>query len=89
MTAPAGAEIEIFDIRGNVVTPYSDGKPSSFVPLDKGDRNRASTKVSGGSASAQGVYIWTPNESIASGIYLVRVTTKDGLTTTKRVVYLR
>jgi len=34
-------------------------------------------------------YIWKPGESICSGIYLVRATTKNGTTETKRIVYLR
>ncbi len=33
--------------------------------------------------------IWQPEKEISSGIYLIRATTKDGLTETKRVVYLR
>ncbi len=89
ITAPAGAEIEIFDLRGNVVTPYSSRqRRDSFVPLDKGDRNRASAKVSGGSASAQGVYIWTPDETISSGIYLVKATVGNN-TATKKLVLIR
>ncbi|RKZ33718.1 hypothetical protein DRQ33_03660, partial [bacterium] len=89
ITAPAGAEIELYDLRGNVVTPCSADKSASLVPLNKGDRNRASAKVSGGSASAQGVYIWHPDESITSGIYFIRATTQDGNTITKRIVYMR
>jgi len=76
------ATVEVFDLRGNVLTLYSDGEPSSFVPLDRGDRGDAS-------ASAQGVYIWQPDESITSGIYLVRARTESGWTASKRVVYLR
>jgi len=34
-------------------------------------------------------FIWIPNESISSGIYLVRARTKNGRTVSKRVVYLR
>ncbi len=96
ITVPAGAEVEIYDIRGNVVTPYSDGKPSSFVPLDKGDRNRASVKVSGGSwtneRSAGGAsrgFVWQPTQSIPSGIYIVKATMENGNCITKHIVYLK
>ena len=34
-------------------------------------------------------YIYTPDQSIASGLYLVRATTEDGETITKRIVYLK
>ncbi len=86
------AQIEIYDLRGNVVTPYSLRK---FVPLDKGDRNRASAMVSGGSASTQGIFIWTPAQSIPSGIYLVKclsrtIGTRTGnVLTTKKILYLK
>ncbi len=89
ITIPENADVEIYDLRGNVVTPRSADKSASLVPLDKGDRNRASAKVSGGSASAQRVYIWIPDETVASGVYLVRARMEDGQTMTKRVMYLR
>ncbi len=74
--------IEIFDLQGKLLTPYSSRQSrDSFVPLNKGDRSDAS-------ASAQGVYIWQPEESISSGIYIVRATF-DGRTVTGRVVYLK
>jgi len=90
-------EIAIYDLRGNLIaTPCSADRSASLVPLDKGDRNRASAKVSGGiwtnEQSASGAsrgFIWRPDKSIASGIYLVRATTEDGQTITKRVVYLK
>ncbi len=81
ISVPDDATVEIYDLRGNVVTPYSDGKPSSFVPLNKGDRDDAL-------ALAQGVYIWTPDETIASGIYLVRARTENGWTTERKRVVL-
>ena len=34
-------------------------------------------------------YVWQPDESISSGIYLIRATTKESLTETKRVFYLK
>ena len=77
-------EIAIYDLRGNVVTPYSDGKPSSFVPLDKGDSEIAKQSSRG--------FVWTPDENIPSGIYLVRATIpqqKKTVVCTKRIVYLK
>jgi len=89
--------LKVYDIRGNlIVTPCSADRSASLVPLDKGDRNRAPAKVSGGSwtneqstGGASRRFIWTPDKSIASGIYLVRATTQDGQTITKRIVYLK
>ncbi len=76
--------VEIYDLRGNVVaTPYS---LRLSVPLNKGDRNRASAKVSGG--SDQGVYIWHPDKSTPSGIYLIKATIGDRIIT-KRAVLLK
>ncbi len=70
ITAAAGAELEIYDLRGNVVG-------AGLAPAQhEGDRKSRP-------------YIWQPSETIASGIYLIRATTKDGLTETKRVFYLR
>ncbi len=34
-------------------------------------------------------FIWYPDETIASGVYLVRAKTEDGWTVSKKVVYLR
>jgi len=79
ITAPSGATIEIYDLNGRLITPYSDGKPSSFVQkLNKGDSER----------SEQGVYIWQPDETISSGVYLIRAT-KEVETITKRVILMK
>ena len=76
ITAPENAEIEIYDLRGNVVTLCScQGR--SIVPLDKGDRGD------------EGVYIWQPDEEISSGIYIIRATIKDNFTETRRIIYLK
>ena len=34
-------------------------------------------------------YIWHPEKEMGSGIYLVKATTKNGLTATKRIMYLK
>jgi len=74
------------------------GKPEA-VPLNKGDvakrqgvnvnANRDVVKRQGVSASAQGIIICQPDETISSGVYLVRATTEDGQQITKRIVYLK
>ena len=91
------AQIEIYDLRGNLIaTPCSADKSASLVPLDKGDRNRASAKVSGGSwtnkqsvSGASRGFIWRPDESISSGVYFIEATTKYGLSATKKILYLK
>jgi len=72
--------IEVFDVNGRLVTeiptndPVGDGSP---VPSVSGRGDRAPTKI-----------VWQPDESLGSGVYLVRA--KSGETiTAKRVVYLK
>jgi hypothetical protein len=64
-SAPEGAEIEIYDLRGDVVV-------TGLAP-----------------AHDERAFIWTPDKSIASGIYLVRARTGDGQTASKRIVLLK
>jgi len=70
--------IEIFDLQGNVVA----GNGERFA---KSDKQRPITD----NRTQRTEFIWTPDESISSGIYLVRAITEDGSTETKRIVYLR
>jgi len=97
ITTVTDATVEIFDLHGRLVwnkpsdsdyigatTLIKGGKPEA-VPLNKGDV----AKRQGVSASAQRVIIWQPDETISSGVYLVRATTNDGQQITKRVVYLK
>ncbi|RKZ33486.1 hypothetical protein DRQ33_04205 [bacterium] len=63
ITTQAGAEIEIHDLQGNMVTtPFGADAPLSH--LSRGTDQSVS--------DGQGVYIWTPNETIPSGIHLVK-----------------
>ncbi|MCD6097265.1 T9SS type A sorting domain-containing protein [bacterium] len=64
ITAPAGAEIEIYDLRGNCVW-------SKTIPR-----------------SAPANLVWKPEESIASGVYLIRATAGNR-SATKRIIYLK
>ena len=84
--------IAIYDLRGNVV--YAPSIPRSLSP--RGERDDATVWDGSESPSPwgegfrmRGKYIWQPDKSIASGIYLVRATTEDGQTITKRIVYLK
>ena len=73
--SPPGAyRVEIFDINGRMV--YA---PSPSVTLPPGE---------GGSKSRMRAFIWTPDESLNSGIYLVRATAGEN-SVIKRIVYLR
>ncbi|RKZ34113.1 hypothetical protein DRQ33_02860 [bacterium] len=80
ITAPAGAKIELYDLRGNVIATSFDAD-APLSPLIRGTNERAKRASRG--------FVWCPDESIPSGIYLMKATTKDGLTITKRIVYLK
>ncbi len=99
IAAPAGADVEIYDLRGNVVykTPSI---PRSLSPQGERDVLAAEDgsespfpSGEGGSTKSRQMrgqfFIWQPDKSISSGIYLVRATTNDGRTTTKRIVYVK
>jgi len=72
ITAPAGAEIEVFDVNGRIVAT-----PSFVLPLNKGEMSEG-----------QRGFIWRPDASLGSGVYLVRATVGEE-TVSKRVVYLK
>jgi len=84
ITAPADAEVEIYDLRGNVVFNH----PHSLSSLRSPSEYSPSLAKEGDGAQRQRV-VWQPDESIASGIYLVRARTEDGRTATRKVVLLR
>jgi len=81
ISAPAGAEIEIYDLRGKVVgvglVPALDDMPANS--------ERATTRV----APANRTFIWAPDASLPSGIYFVRARAQDGREMEKRVVLVR
>ena len=92
--------IEIYDLQGNVVNKPSvfdfvestslvkGGKDATAAPIEQCGEAEKSPLIREMS-EGQRVYIWHPDQSIASGIYLVKARTEDGRTITKRVVYLR
>jgi len=75
ITAPAGAEIEIFNIEGRMVDKLSVG--AGLKPA------RA-----GGSETFSYECVWQPNENLGSGVYLVRAKYGDE-SVSKRIVYLK
>ena len=79
--------VEIYDVNGRMVAeiippspPFTRGEEEGKSPLSKGDL---------------GGLVWTPNESLGSGIYLIRARfgsrslSGAETTATKRVVYLK
>ncbi len=86
ISAPVGAEIEIFDVNGRLVQPLTES-----VEV------RGGAYVNPPSTGSGGVYFeftWRPDESLGSGVYLVRATIpgNKGLkpfVSTKRIVYLK
>jgi len=69
-------EIGIYDLRGNVVATPFNMQAQQGIAEGKESCAMKSTH-------------WCPDESISSGIYLIRATTEDGFNETKRVFYLR
>ena len=83
--------IAIYDIMGNVVYAPSSVPSSSGHLLPEGE-GQMPPSPTGRGTEGEGIkstFIWTPDKTIASGIYLVRATTQDGQTITKRIVYLK
>ncbi len=70
-----GIAIEIFDLRGNLVAVGGER-------LAVGNDNRQPI-------TDNREFIWQPDESIGSGIFLVRVSLQDGSKIMKRVIYLK
>jgi len=79
--------IEIYDINGRVIAEIPANNP-----VGEGLRPSRSSQnqKTGGSETAplQNEVVWTPDESLPSGVYLVRATI-GGQSTAKRVVYLK
>jgi len=76
ISAPAGAEIEVFDVNGRKITPPT--------PLDRGEHGKS--PLSKGDLG--GLFVWQPGDNITSGVYLVRATIgKESIS--KRIVYLK
>ncbi len=79
IAAPASAEIEIFDVNGRMVAELIPPSP----PLTRGEEEKS--PLSKGDLRG---FIWRPDASLGSGVYLVRVWAGDE-SITKRIVYLK
>ena len=82
ITAPAGAEVEIYDLRGTLRLRSVPDDNRSLSGGCRAESRQAET-------TDTRAFIWTPAQTIASGIYLVRARTDDGNCVTKRIVYIR
>ncbi|MCD6417284.1 hypothetical protein J7M00_00685 [bacterium] len=82
--------IKVYDIMGNVVYKLPPLSSNSFLPEEKGESfpllgERETQRV-------RGRFTWTPDESVPSGIYLIRATIPQqtkSVVCTKRIVYLK
>ncbi len=74
-------DVKIYDLRGNVV----NGGLQPFV-RNSGLKPAVDTAAR---SSAYLTFIWTPDKTISSGIYLVKATAQNGETITKKIVYLK
>ncbi len=78
-TAGHKMKIEVFDLMGRVVFA-DDGERGSAQMADEGTEPMP---------MQDDLLFWTPDGSIGSGICLVRASSDDGRTCTKRAVYLK
>jgi len=91
ITAPEGAKIKVFDINGRRLSVISRrvslDEKSSTIPQEI---SRQARNDSGMGARNDNVseFIWAPDESLGSGIYLVRAKVGQQ-SVTKRIVYLK
>ncbi len=82
ITAPAGTDVKIYDLRGNIVFTNAVGARSPR-PMQKGAET---VSLQNGTRT----FIWTPDKSISSGVYLVKAFEQtNSVVCTKRIVYLK
>ena len=70
-------DVRIYDLRGNVV--WKANLSDSKERIQRDAKHRWSS----------GTLVWQPDQSISSGIYLIKATMNDGRTTTKRVILIK
>ena len=85
--------MEIYDLQGRLVaTPFTPTFGRGVSPKG-GHENIINDKIvpywGKMSEGQKGGYIWQPDETISSGVYLVRARTEIGWTVIKRIVYLK
>ncbi len=84
ISAPVGAEIEIFDVNGRRISVISS---EGFMPDEKSPTQSQEISPCGRN-DKMSEFIWQPDENLGSGVYLVRATVASQ-TVSKRVVYLK
>ena len=82
ISSPEGAIVEIFDINGRIVFKTPVGEGLRALPSG-GDAENGSTR-----RCSPTEIVWCPDESLGSGVYLLRAKIGDE-SVTKRVVYLK
>jgi len=73
--------VEIFDLSGRCVWSSNVGVTHRGYPDRPGQTQ--------GSAPTNGTIIWTPDKTISSGVYLIKVTAPDGQIASKKIIYLK
>jgi len=68
ITAPSGAKVEIYDLRGRLIS-------KGIQPFAESQGKRT--------------FIWQPDKTIRSGVYIVKATMENGRQKVKRVVLVR
>jgi len=84
IAAPAGAEIEIFDVNGRLISVIARPEAAA-ISSNQGDCFVGQSPPRNDGVSE---FIWHPDASLCSGVYLVRVWARDE-SVTKRIVYLK
>ncbi len=78
--------IEIYDVQGRLIHVIARPKAAA---ISQNNRSSVSLDTRRDAVSINnGVFVWTPDESIGSGVYLVRVSMTER-SVTKRLVYLK
>ncbi len=80
ITAPAGSKIEIYNLQGKLVW-----ESQSQMDRPKNDEETSSLRGEGFTMRS---FIWQPDESIGSGVYLVSANCKN-IKVVKKIVYLK
>ena len=86
ITVSENANVEVFDLRGKRICTHNVGARHSL------QHAQPDKKLSGNASPLQDgmhTFIWRPDETIASGIYLVRARAEDGQMAEKKIVLVR
>ena len=85
---PTGAQVEIYDLKGDIVASYLSEKTTAPSGMKDG-WNIILKRVMVNSSSSHRVYVWAPDKYIPSGLYLLKVRTINGDCIIKRIFYLK